>query len=142
MQDRHPILAGISILIALKVIAITSITLLLMFVLPLFPEKISRDATDETIYMAVEELGANEKDFCRYRTVMSEEFELLREMIENGTEPIYATRLFLNLCDEVYQSRALAILLGVGFFWLCGIFMLIESGCHLIVWLWRRDTIR
>ena len=139
MQDRHPILAGISILIALKVIAITSITLLLMFVLPLFPEKISRDATDEIIYMAVEELGANEKDFCRYSTVMSEEFKLLREMIENGTEPIYATRLFLNLCDEVYPSRALAILLGVGFFWLCGIFMLIGAGCHLIVCITSKD---
>ena len=71
MLNKSTLFPIIRILISLKVIAIISITLLFMFVVPLrIP---SLDDTEKSLYKAAEELGVTEQKFCRYCCFMPEE---------------------------------------------------------------------
>ena len=81
MQDRHPILAVINILISLKVMAIAALFLLFTLVFPL--GLLPPGDTADSIYAAAEELGVTEKTFQRYLGVMSKEANLLPEIVEN-----------------------------------------------------------
>ena len=125
MLNKSTVFPIIHIVISLKVIAIISITLLFMFVVPLrIP---SLDDTEKSLYKAAEELGVNEQKFCRYCCFMPEEASLLREMVETGTDPVYATRLFLDLAEEEYSSMVIEFVLGGGLFLLCGVYIFIKS---------------
>ena len=125
MLNKSTVFPIIHIVISLKVIAIISITLLFMFVVPLrIP---SLDDTEKSLYKAAEELGVNEQKFCRYCCFMPEEASLLREMVETGTDPVYATRLFLDLAKEEYSSMVFEFVLGGGLFLLCGVYIFIKS---------------
>lgn len=125
MLNKSTVFPIIHIVISLKVIAIISITLLFMFVVPLrIP---SLDDTGKSLYMAAEELGVNEQKFCRYCCLMPEEASLLREMVETGTDPVYATRLFLDLAEEEYSSMVFEFVLVGGLFLLCGVYIFIKS---------------
>lgn len=125
MLNKSTVFPIIHIVISLKVIAIISITLLFMFVVPLrIP---SLDDTEKSLYKAAEELGVNEQKFCRYCCFMPEEASLLREMVETGTDPVYATRLFLDLAKEEYSSMVIEFVLGGGLFLLCGVYIFIKS---------------
>ena len=112
-------------LIGLAVIVAMAMFLLLTFAFPL--ETLPRGATTDSIYTAAEELGVTEKDFRRYLCVMPNEADLLPEMIENGTDPVSATRIFLKLVDEVYPSRVIGLASGYGFLLLCGAAILLAS---------------
>ena len=112
-------------LIGLAVIVAMALFLLLTFAFPL--ETLPRGATTDSIYTAAEELGVTEKDFRRYLCVMPNEADLLPEMIENGTDPVSATRIFLKLVDDVYPSRALGLATGYSFLLLCGAAILLAS---------------
>ena len=112
-------------LIGLAVIVAMALFLLLTFAFPL--EMLPRGATTDSIYTAAEELGVAEKDFRRYLCVMPNEADLLPEMIENGTDPVSATRIFLKLVDDVYPSRALGLAAGYSFLLLCGAAILLAS---------------
>lgn len=112
-------------LIGLAVIVAMALFLLLTFAFPL--ETLPRGATTDSIYTAAEELGVTEKDFRRYLCVMPNEADLLPEMIENGTDPVSATRIFLKLVDDVYPSRALGLAAGYSFLLLCGAAILLAS---------------
>lgn len=125
MLNKSTVFPIIHIVISLKVIAIISITLLFMFVVPLrIP---SLDDTEKSLYKAAEELGVNQQKFCRYCCFMPEEASLLREMVETGTDPVYATRLFLDLAEEEYSSMVIEFVLGGGLFLLCGVYIFIKS---------------
>ena len=112
-------------LIGLAVIVAMAMFLLLTFAFPL--ETLPRGATTDSIYTAAEELGVTEKEFRRYLCVMPNEADLLPEMIENGTDPVSATRIFLKLVDEVYPSRVIGLASGYGFLLLCGAAILLAS---------------
>ena len=123
MLNKSTVFPIIHIVISLKVIAIISITLLFMFVVPLrIP---SLDDTGKSLYMAAEELGVNEQKFCRYCCLMPEEASLLREMVETGTDPVYATRLFLDLAEEEYSSMVFEFVLVGGYLGLLGVYVFI-----------------
>ena len=125
MLNKSTVFPIIGILISLKVIAIISITLLFMFVVPLrIP---SLDDTEKSLYKAAEELGVNEQKFCRYCCIIPEEASLLRETVESGTDPVYATRLFLDLAEEEYSSMVFEFVLVGGLFLLCGVYIFITS---------------
>lgn len=125
MLNKSTVFPIIHIVISLKVIAIISITLLFMFVVPLrIP---SLDDTEKSLYKAAEELGVNQQKFCRYCCFMPEEASLLREMVETGTDPVYATRLFLDLAEEEYSSTFFEFVLVGGLFLLCGVYIFITS---------------
>lgn len=125
MLNKSTLFPIIRILISLKVIAIISITLLFMFVVPLrIP---SLDDTEKSLYMAAEELGVNQQKFCRYCCFMPEEASLLREMVETGTDPLYATRLFLDLAEEEYSSTFFEFVLAGGYFGLLGVYVFITN---------------
>ena len=128
MLNKSTVFPIIGILISLKVIAIISITLLFMFAVPIrIPSLDELDDTEKSLYMAAEELGVNEQKFCRYCCFMPEEASLLRETVENGTDPVYATRLFLDLAKEEYSSMVFEFVLGGGLFLLCGVYIFIKS---------------
>lgn len=52
---------------------------------------------------------------------------MLREMVESGTDPVYATRLFLDLAEEEYSSTVIEFVLVGGLFLLCGVYIFIKS---------------
>ena len=123
MLNKSTLFPIIRILISLKVIAIISITLLFMFVVPLrIP---SLDDTEKSLYMAAEELGVTEQKFCRYCCFMPEEASLLREMVETGTDPVYATRLFLDLAEKEYSSTVIEFVLVGGYLGLLGVYVFV-----------------
>ena len=123
MLNKSTLFPIIRILISLKVIAIISITLLFMFVVPLrIP---SLDDTEKSLYKAAEELGVTEQKFCRYCCFMPEEASLLREMVETGTDPVYATRLFLDLAEKEYSSTVIEFVLVGGYLGLLGVYVFV-----------------
>ena len=87
----------------------------------------SLDDTEKSLYKAAEELGVNEQKFCRYCCIIPEEASLLRETVESGTDPVYATRLFLDLAEEEYSSMVFEFVLVGGLFLLCGVYIFITS---------------
>ena len=123
MLNKSTLFPIIRILISLKVIAIISITLLFRFVVPLrIP---SLDDTEKSLYKAAEELGVTEQKFCRYCCFMPEEASLLREMVETGTDPVYATRLFLDLAEKEYSSTVIEFVLVGGYLGLLGVYVFV-----------------
>ena len=94
-----------------------------MFVVPLrIP---SLDDTEKSLYKAAEELGVTEQKFCRYCCFMPEEASLLREMVETGTDPVYATRLFLDLAEKEYSSTVIEFVLVGGYLGLLGVYVFV-----------------
>ena len=94
-----------------------------MFVVPLrIP---SLYDTEKSLYMAAEELGVTEQKFCRYCCFMPEEASLLREMVETGTDPVYATRLFLDLAEKEYSSTVIEFVLVGGYLGLLGVYVFV-----------------
>ena len=75
--------------------------------------------------MAAEELGVTEQKFCRYCCFMPEEASLLREMVETGTDPVYATRLFLDLAEKEYSSTVIEFVLVGGYLGLLGVYVFV-----------------
>lgn len=123
-------LAVINILISLKVMAIAALFLLFTLVFPL--GLLPPGDTADSIYAAAEELGVSEKTFRRYIGIMSKEADLLPEIVENGTDPVSATRLFLDLVEEEYPSRAFGFVFTCVFFWLGAAYFFI--GGVLTLW--------